>query len=220
MARVIILAGLILLTMAPVALAETPTPVPTGVAGEQPMPIDFGKLVAGLTPDLFIVLAVAMASGALGGLVYELLIFQGQVETPHRVGSDGSLLDLGFLGRMFVGALAAVAILYAINPADTVKLIALSVIAGSTGSAIFKSLQVRLDIALAEAKRAEAERTIEVMTSKVAEVRAQLETLRPGGRLSPAAGMTPIPAVPQVVFELLDEIKGIGDAAIKKSSPH
>ncbi len=74
-------------------------------------------------PFFWIFLLVVAFFGALGGLVYELMTLRGRLELPHRaddVAADEDLpgavarylYDLGLLGRMIIGALAAIVVVW------------------------------------------------------------------------------------------------------------
>jgi hypothetical protein len=104
---------------------------------------------------LIYMLLVAAFCGALGGLAYEVL---------ERLRQDGtsSRRKLWWFGGPFIGAVAAVAVLYVFPPLitivqqkpdgtestvyryDMVKLIALSLITGSAGVSIIGNLQARV----------------------------------------------------------------------------
>jgi hypothetical protein len=119
---------------------------------------------------------LTLLGGFLGGIVYELLSLQGNIEFPHRYASAegtndeqykiagyaiaGNLYDLGLLARVFLGGMAAIAALLIITPSDIFKLLATSVIAGSAGASVFDTLRSRLlataAVADATAVRAQA----------------------------------------------------------------
>jgi hypothetical protein len=167
------------------AIADTPAP--GGVATTTPAPaptpvaIDVQKLAQGFSNGgLWVVLLVALVAGALGGLVYELLILQGSLERPHAL-TDGEvteafsyaqpryMYDLGFWARIVIGALAAVAALLVFKPSTALELIAMAIVAGSAGTAIFRSLQDRLTTALALKDAAETRAAAADMADKVDE---------------------------------------------------
>jgi hypothetical protein len=127
--------------------------------------------------DYFAMLAVAMISGALGGIGFELMQTRlrndtGALETPHRL-TGGHYIDLGFWSSLFLGAITAVAVLYFFPPEtqitiqsvtgqsqttmsyDVVKLIAFSLIVGSAGPSFLTSIQARVSVALNEQKVAD-----------------------------------------------------------------
>ena len=119
---------------------------------------------------------LTLLGGFLGGIVYELLSLQGNIEFPHRYASAegtndeqykiagyaiaGNLYDLGLLARVFLGGMAAIAALLIITPSDIFKLLATSLIAGSAGASVFDTLRSRLlataAVADAAAVRAQA----------------------------------------------------------------
>jgi hypothetical protein len=117
------------------------------------------------TSDYLGVLAIAAGCGLIGGFVYELLQTRrrgtGRIELPGRVGRS-LYFDLGFVASIIVGGVAAVAVLYVFPPRldlavtasdgtttvtgqyDLIKLIAISLIAGSAGASILAALQGRV----------------------------------------------------------------------------
>lgn len=110
---------------------------------------------------LWVVVATSMAAGAFGGLIFELLSLQGNIEVCHKPDNEeqkipysyarGShLLDLGIWARLIVGAGAALAVLLVISPTSVTQLLAITVVAGSAGTAVFRSLQDRLTAAIAQ----------------------------------------------------------------------
>jgi hypothetical protein len=128
-------------------------------------------------------LLVAAALGAFGGLAYELL---------HR--GRGTNEHLGWVGSPVVGAATALAVLYFFPPHiptvtvdengvstttyayDLVKLVALSLIAGSAGGSFLSAMQARL---LTQVKEQELQHTKTVATSTIPETveRAQETTM-------------------------------------------
>jgi hypothetical protein len=153
------LVGILLLVIAPLALAQTPdparsptpAPIPTGIVAAPTGGLDTQRLADTMAQGEFrLILILTLAFGALGGLVYELMVLQGSVEQPHRVQEGGWVYDLGVIGRMLMGAMAAVAALFVISPEDAYKLVAVSVVAGASASAIFKSLQARVEAMVAQ----------------------------------------------------------------------
>ena len=106
-------------------------------------------------------LVIAAVFGAVGGFVGDLLVIrksgQGQLEQPHYVGRRKRFFDLGWGANVFVGAVAAVAVLWVLSPTsqstnaasvttnsyDLVKLVAVSLIVGTSGASMLKALQDR-----------------------------------------------------------------------------
>jgi hypothetical protein len=173
----LVLAGILLLVIAPFALAQTPDPSRTPLPVSIPTPtravaspsggLDTASLANTIGQgDFRLVLILTLVFGALGGLVYELMVLQGSVEQPHRVKEGGWVYDLGVIGRMLMGAMAAVAALFAISPEDAYKLVAVSVIAGASASAIFKSLQARVEAMVAQQAVTLAQETTVQIASK------------------------------------------------------
>lgn len=144
-------------------------------------------ILAGFTPDFWWMLLAAAVSGAFGGFIYELLMLRGRIEMPHRVlglapgedlgdGAAHKLIDLGLLARVLIGAGAAVAALWLIEPESAIALIAGSIIAGTAGIAIFRSLQDRLLALLAAQQTAEAKaQAVEAKTQTVETAMKALE---------------------------------------------
>lgn len=109
-------------------------------------------------------LVLSVLWGAMGGLVYELILLKGGIELPHlpdasELPEEGLphataryLLDLGILSRLLIGAAAALAIFWVLPTRTGTALIATSLIAGSAGTAVFRSLQDRLVAAIQTAK--------------------------------------------------------------------
>src|SRR6186997_2048218 len=113
-------------------------------------------------PYFWIFLLVVAVFGALGGLVYELMTLRGRLEMPHRADDVAAeedlsgavaryLYDLGLFGRMIIGSLAAIVVVWPLELVESgsIAVISGSVIAGATGIAVFRSLQDRLMAALA-----------------------------------------------------------------------
>ena len=145
-------------------------------------------------PFFWVFLAVVAAFGALGGLVYELMTLRGRLEMPHRaddVAADEDLsgavarylYDMGLLGRLIIGALAAIVVVWPLGLVDSgpLAVISGSIVAGATGIAVFRSLQDRLMAALATRELVKTQVQAAEQTRAVEEAAADLEQLR--GRL-------------------------------------
>ncbi|MBD2086347.1 hypothetical protein NDI49_06370 [Trichocoleus sp. ST-U3] len=116
------------------------------------------------TPNLadckfWMMLGVILAAGSLGGLVYELLNLQGNIELPHKPTDDDlavkfayahstNVIDLGVVARLLIGALAAPPAIAIVRPETAFILLATSAVAGSAGTLIFRALQDRLLVAV------------------------------------------------------------------------
>ncbi|MFL6109193.1 MAG: hypothetical protein ACJ716_05955 [Marmoricola sp.] len=110
---------------------------------------------------------IASVAGAVGGLVYDLMLTRlgdaGLLELLSRQESRGGkrrYIDIGFLASLLVGAVAALGFLYFMTPDvttvtikgksmttreyDPFKLIAASLIVGTGGSAFITGMQQRL----------------------------------------------------------------------------
>ena len=134
--------------------------------------------------------------GGLGGLVYEFLRLHGNLELPHRYQPDenpedeqyslaqyataSNVYDFGVLARIFVGSMAAIAILLVISPEDRVKLFSVAVIAGSAGASIFDTLRARLVATLAAADAADLRVKSEQLDEKLKEMDELLKQLKQG----------------------------------------
>lgn len=146
----------------------------------------YAPLTLAATSDLSIswdVVGIAALFGAVGGVVYELTVLQGNVEWPHRTRADelpktgyahagkGHLYDLGIFARIFIGAAAALIVFWAIPvPEPGIHLIAIGLVAGSTGTAIFRSLQDRLLAAVRAEKNENVKRGLKGLQSKMEQV--------------------------------------------------
>jgi len=185
-----------------------------------------GETLANL--PLWAALAVTLLGGAIGGVVYELLILHGNVEMPHRLTEAKQMenphaiasymYDLGIWARVVIGAFAAVASLVVVNPESLVKLLATAIIAGSAGTSIFRSLQDRLMAALAQKESADLRAVNNKLHDKVDETIVAFDTLKSAIRTVPLPPSTrSIPGATAVdqalvdrVEQLLNEAKGIG----------
>lgn len=143
-----------------------------------------------------------MIFGALGGLVFELLLLRGYVALPHRYKPgrvpdndifllDGftkprSAVDFGVFARMFVGAMAALAILLVVSPAARMQLIAAAVIAGSAGASIFDTLRARLTASLAVADAADVRNKSEQLEARLDEMAELIAQLQAQSRHTPS----------------------------------
>lgn len=205
------------------AQTATPSPTPTG--------LDTALVKADLASGGFwLTLLVALVFGAAGGVVYELLILQGNIELPHRPVEGefterpshavaAHMLDLGIWARVVIGSLAALAALLVVSPTNTLRLIATSIVAGSAGTAVFRSVQDRLLAALAQKDAAETKERARKQTAKVAAAKQRLqehaaavgagggaESFEVGGDRGPGP-----PAAFAEVERLLAEAEGIGE---------
>jgi hypothetical protein len=238
-ALVLVLVAVCIIT--PPACAQTPTPgsaaaataTATPTPAPTPAPTDVQKLARGIFDLSFVlVLIVAAVAGALGGLVYELLILQGSLERPHSLTEDEVgeafpyakptyMYDLGIWARVIIGALAAIAALLVFSPNTALELVAMAVVAGSAGTAVFRSLQDRLTTALAQADAANIRLTAAQMAGKVDEATAAYRSVRntivtesvsPSGTNELAfASNVPVVNLTELdkVEQLLNEAKGI-----------
>lgn len=125
----------------------------------------------------FYLFLTAALLGAVGGIAFELLQTRGRVtgalERPRWKAYNGRYIDLGWISSVIVGAVAALVVLYLFPPEVTqtvengvtvearsyeiVKLVALSLIAGSAGRAILTAAQTRVQATLTEQRVSETE---------------------------------------------------------------
>lgn len=191
----------------------------------------FGEMLAGL--PLGVGLLITLFAGAIGGVVYELLILQGNIELPHKLTEAEAvdnphavakfMYDLGIWSRVIIGASAALAALLVIEPENSFKLMASALIAGSAGTAIFRSLQDRLLAALAQKNVADLRAINQELDVIVDETRGAFNELKtairstpppPSARsMSPAAASVVDLALVDRVEQLLNEAKGISQRA-------
>ena len=223
---ILLLAGILLLVVAPLALAQvpdparspTPAPTPTQIVASPSGGLDTRSLADTMSQsDFRLVLALTLIFGGLGGLVYELMVLQGSVEQPHRVKEGGWVYDLGVIGRMLMGAMAAVAALFVISPADAYKLVAVSVIAGASASAIFKSLQARVEAMVAQQAVVQAQETTAQIADKAEQMADALGITETG--LNSTRGVrgvgAPSTESERRAAQLLSEIRALSSMARK-----
>ncbi|MBX3015360.1 MAG: hypothetical protein KF832_27820 [Caldilineaceae bacterium] len=181
---------------------------------------------------LWLALVVTLLGGAIGGVVYELLILHGNIEMPHRLTAAEQMenphaiasymYDLGIWARVLIGAFAAVAALVVVNPESLIKLLATAIIAGSAGTSIFRSLQDRLLAAVAQKESANLRATNTKLHDKVDEALVAFDELKGAVRAVPLPPSTrSIPGAAAVdqslvdrVEQLLNEAKGIGTSRL------
>lgn len=141
-------------------------------------------------PKLYVVLLVTLIAGGVGGIVFELLNLQGNIERPHAPSEDElaaklayasveNVIDLGIFARIIIGAFAAVPAMVVIEPASVLSLLAMSLLAGSAGTAVFRSLQDRFLIAITQQEAIENKRKIKLKNNitKMDKAIAAFETL-------------------------------------------
>jgi hypothetical protein len=141
-------------------------------------------------PKLYVVLLVTLIAGGVGGIVFELLNLQGNIERPHAPSEDelaaklayatvDNVIDLGIFARIIIGASAAVPAMVFVKPDSVLLLLAMSLVAGSTGTAVFRSLQDRLLIAITQQEASEQKRKIKQKSNnaKMEKAIAAVETL-------------------------------------------
>jgi len=141
-------------------------------------------------PKFYVVLLVVLIAGGIGGIVFELLNLQGNIERPHAPSEDelaaklayatvGNVIDLGIFARIIIGASAAVPAMVFIKPESVLVLLAMSLVAGSAGTAVFRSLQDRILIAISQQEAREQKIEIQQKnnSAKMDKAIAAVETL-------------------------------------------
>ena len=165
------------------ARAQTPTSAPVSEMDPASVVGDLGSW------EFWVALLVTLVAGAVGGVVYELLILQGNLELPHKPTDEEiseqypyavvkNLYDLGIWARVIIGALAAVAALLVLAPSSAFGLLATAVVAGSAGTAVFRSLQDRLSVAMAQQDAANTRAVAQQQDAKVNEALAAFAELK------------------------------------------
>lgn len=144
---------------------------------KQPGLID-GLNTVDLNSNLLVVVLLTILCGGIGGVVFELLNLQGNIEKPNKPSKDDlaaklayanleNVIDLGVWARIIIGATAAPPAMLFLRPETAFGLLAMSVVAGSAGTAIFRSLQERLLLAVTQNDKQEAETQARKQTLKL-----------------------------------------------------
>lgn len=151
-----------------------------------PTDLDITALASGFyDPEFWVTILATLIAGAAGGVVYELLTLQGNIEKPHMMKENENeklfssaiaqfCFDLGIWARVIIGAFAALSVLFVFSPPTTMALISMAVIAGSAGSAIFGALQERLIALLAMQSELDHRKKSGIAEDKVIEASAKL----------------------------------------------
>lgn len=159
-------------------------------ANEPPAGPDLAAIAQGLLSwDLWATVLFSVIFGAVGGVVYELLVLQGNIELPHKPTnlevSDEPLFaipkymyDLGIFARVFIGGFAAVAAIWVLAPVTAFSALATAIVAGSAGTSIFRSVQDRLLSALAQKELADTKAKAKVQNNKVEQAQTVLAGLK------------------------------------------
>jgi hypothetical protein len=217
--------------IATTAHADGPTPTPTPT----PTPAGFNPdaIVQGLSVAFLVSLLLTLVAGAVGGLVYELLTLQGNIEYPHQLTEKevvekfpyaiaGSLYDLGIWARVIIGALAAMIVMLVVSPSSTFSLLATAVVAGSAGSSIFRSMQDRLLASIAQKDAADTKAKADKQATKVEEAGeafAELKNKLVTGLTSPAGTTALIPGAGSLPVTL-DDLDKVGKLLIEAKVIH
>ncbi|MHB8069664.1 MAG: hypothetical protein ACYDIC_17360 [Desulfobaccales bacterium] len=209
-----------------------PTPAPSGVTAKPaPAPslapakaLNATDLAAGLDRNLILVLLLTLVMGGVGGIVYELLILQGNLELPHKPDPEEItdkfpyavpkfLFDLGIFARIIIGGAAALAALLVLTPVSTTNLLAISLVAGSAGTSVFRSMQDRLLTALAQKDAADKGTQVNKINTVNTKALEKIDNLKKtAGPSAPGAkGLTGI-GIDDLdeIEKLLREAKGLG----------
>jgi hypothetical protein len=150
------------------------------------------EIAASLADSSFwLTLLMTLVAGAIGGLVYELLILQGNIEWPHKLTEEEMtekfpyaivkyMIDLGIWARVIIGAFAALASLLVLSSSisTTFGLLATAVVAGSAGTSVFRSIQDRLLAAMAQKEAAETKNKARKQDIKVTEAMSAFAALK------------------------------------------
>jgi hypothetical protein len=171
-----------------VLIASVITTAANGQEAVQPGGINPPDLIAGLNWAFWFTLVITVICGAIGGVVYELLILQGNIELPHKpVRAETpenpyaivkNMIDLGIWARIIIGAAAAVAALLVLSPSTTFGLIATALVAGSAGTSIFRSMQDRFVAVVAQRDVVESRNVIDRQGRLVEEAQRALDALK------------------------------------------
>ena len=142
-------------------------------------------------PKFYVVLLVMLIAGGIGGIIFELLNLQGNIELPHAPTEDDfaaelayatppNVIDLGIFARIIIGACAAVPAMVWIAPKTVLTLLAMSLLAGSAGTAVFRSLQDRFLLAITQQEASEKKRKIKqkIIIVKIDKAIAAVENLQ------------------------------------------
>jgi hypothetical protein len=224
-------AGPVKPTPSPTKGPTKPIPTPTGGTAtpapppslESPKALNTSGLAGGLDLNLLWVLLLTLFTGGVGGVVYELLILQGNIEWPHTPDPNEItdklpyaipkyLYDLGIFARIIIGAAAALAALLILTPSTTITLLATSLVAGSAGTSVFRSIQDRLLAALAQREAADQRTQMAKINVIHDQVIAKVKNLKqavaptPGPKALAGVGMEDL----DEIEKSLSEAKGLG----------
>lgn len=193
-----------------------------------------GLNTVNLNLNLFLVVLLTILCGGIGGIVFELLNLQGNIEKPHKPTEDElaaklayasrrNVRDLGVWARIIIGATAAPPAMLFLRPETAFGLLAMSVVAGSAGTAVFRSLQERLLLAVAQQGKVESEtpalkqntkldEAIDAFEEKLHQKVYKMSARDPNTTvLRFPGGLTLNPKDFDEVWEFLSEAKGVND---------
>ncbi len=111
--------------------------------------------------DFWILIVIVAVLGAFGGLSHKLTESKDESKT-------------GVISYMIVGAVASLAVLYVFNPADSLKLVALTLVAGYAGKSILDAFQSKLVATINETK-------LNAVRSALTDISAQLNDVQTRG---------------------------------------
>ena len=202
----------------------------------KPSDLTDGLNAVDFSPNLLLVLLLTIICGGLGGIVFELLNLQGNLEKPHKPTEDElaaklayasrkNVIDLGVWARVIVGAAAAPPAMLFLRPESAFGLLAMSLVAGSAGTAVFRSLQERLLLAVAQQGNVEPETPAMKQNTKLDEAIDAFERLEQKVRKASVSeaettllrfpkGLTLEPKEFNEVWEFLIEAKGVENAKV------
>jgi hypothetical protein len=122
-------------------------------------------------------LLAALVFGLIGGIAAELVDNAGKVSLPHS--NTDSMFSMGFIGKMIIGAVAALAFFFVLDTTDPFRFVGATVGAGFGGSAILVAVKEKLiSVKLGEVTKlviqslGEANETVEKLVCKLEEVRS------------------------------------------------
>lgn len=169
-----IIASLVAMVVNAQELTPTPISPPTSELNQDSPASSF-------VHRFWIALLATLIAGAVGGVVYELLILQGNIELPHKPTKEEvierypyaiveHMYDLGIFARVIIGALAAVAARLILSPSTDFALLATAIVAGAAGISVFSSMKDRILAALAQKDAADIRARADRQSAKLEEV--------------------------------------------------
>jgi hypothetical protein len=108
-----------------------------------------------MTPDELLAIVISFKNWAIWVIIGVVAVFGALGGWAHKLASPTED-QRRWPNFMIVGAVAALAVLFALGPKDPIKLIALAVVAGYGGKSILDALEYKVKAALAEAETKKA----------------------------------------------------------------